>query len=122
MKAKLIHHNIHVLDLEASIAFYERALGMRELRRKGPEDGSWVIAFMGNDESDFELELTWNRGRTEPYDNGVGDTHMAVRVDDYDGFHRLHEEMGCIAKENLAMGLYFVADPDGCWTEVLPPK
>lgn len=122
MRAKLVHHNIHVLDLDASVAFYERALGLRELRRKGPEDGSWLIVFLGNDESDFEIELTWNEGRTEPYDNGIGDTHMAVRVDDYDAFHRLHEEMGCIVKENPAMGLYFIGDPDGCWIEVLPAE
>ena len=53
------------------------------------------------------------------YDNGNGDTHVAVRVDDYDAFHALHEEMGCIVKENPRMGLYFIADPDGCWIEIL---
>ncbi|MBQ9059197.1 MAG: VOC family protein [Atopobiaceae bacterium] len=120
MRAKMIHRNIHVLDYEKSIAFYEKALCLKERRRKGPEDGSWLIIFMGNDEADFELELTWNNGWTEPYNNGNGDTHLAVRVDDYDAFHALHEEMGCIVKENPKMGLYFIVDPDGCWTEILP--
>lgn len=70
MDGKAIHRCLHVLDLEKSIAFYEKALGMTEIRRMGPEDGSWTNVFMGSDASGFQLELTWNRGRTEPYDNG----------------------------------------------------
>ena len=119
MRTKLIHRNTHVYDLDATLAFYEKALGLTERRRKGPEDGSWLIVFIGNDESDFELELTWNNGFEGTYDNGNGDTHVAVRVDDYDAFHALHEEVGCIVKENPRMGLYFIADPDGCWIEIL---
>ena len=119
MKAKMVHRCIHVLDLDKSLDFYERALGFSEKRRKGPDDGSWLIVFIGNDESPFEMELTWNRGRTEPYDNGNGDTHLAVTVPDIDTAHELHESMGCIVHENPAMGLYFIADPDGCWTEIL---
>ena len=65
---------------------------------------------------------TWNRGWVEPYDNGGKDTHIAFRVDDFDAFHALHEEMGCIVKENPKMGLYFISDPDGCWIEILPEK
>ena len=110
MRTKLIHRNTHVYDLDATLAFYEKALGLTERRRKGPEDGSWLIVFIGNDESDFELELTWNNGFEGTYDNGNGDTHVAVRVDDYDAFHALHEEMGCIVKENpLAAGSRFFA-------------
>ena len=120
MRAKLIHRNTHVYDLEATMAFYGRALGLREMRRTVPDDGSWAIVFMGNDEADFELELTWNRGYEGTYDNGNGDAHVAVRVDDFDAYHALHEEMGCIVKENPRMGLYFIADPDGCWVEILP--
>ena len=45
---------------------------------------------------------------------------FAIEVDDYDAYHALHEEMGCIVKENPRMGLYFIADPDGCWIEILP--
>ena len=89
MKARIVHENIHVLDLEKSLAFYEKALGMTESRRIKGED--WQIVFIDNDESDFQIELTWNEGRTEPYDNGGRDTHMAFRVDDYDAFYKLHE-------------------------------
>ena len=49
-------------------------------------------------------------------------THIAFEVDDYDAFHRLHEEMGCIVFENHAMGLYFIADPEGQWIEIIPAK
>lgn len=45
------------------------------LREMGPEDGSWTNTFMGNDGVPFEIELTWDRGRVEPYENGGKDTH-----------------------------------------------
>ncbi len=117
MKARIVHENIHVLDLDKSLEFYEKALGMTESRRIKGDD--WQIVFIDNDESDFQIELTWNEGRTEPYDNGGRDTHMAFRVDDYDAFYKLHEEMGCICFVNEKMGLYFIEDPDGCWIEII---
>lgn len=120
MDGKVIHRCLHVLDLEKSLAFYERALGMTVIRQMGPEDGSWSNTFIGNDTTGFQLELTWNRGRTEPYDNGGRDTHIACTVPDFEAAHALHEQMGCICHENAAMGLYFIEDPDGCWIEILP--
>lgn len=122
MKAKFVHRCTHVLDKEATIKFYQEALGMKVVREMGPEDGSWTNAFMANDEVPFEIELTWNRGQVEPYDNGGKDTHIAFAVDDFDAFHELHEKMGCIIRENPRMGLYFIADPEGQWIEILPAK
>ena len=122
MGFKLSHTEVHVLDLEASLAFYERALDLHPVREKGPEDGSWKLVFLSNDEADHELEFTWNRGRVEPYDNGGGDIHLAVEVDDMDAAHALHEEMGVIVKENPNMGIYFIADPDGFWIEIIPRR
>lgn len=122
MQARAIHRCIHVLDLEKSIAFYEQALGMRIINRMGPEDGSWENVFIGNDQAGFQIELTWNRGRTEPYVNGGRDTHLAFAVDDMDAARALHEEMGCICFVNERMGLYFIEDPDGCWIEIVPTK
>ena len=122
MESKAIHRCLHVLDLERSLAFYEQALGVTEIRRMGPADGSWANAFIGSDACGFQLELTWNRGRTEPYDNGGRDSHLAFTVPDLDAAHALHEQMGCICHENEAMGLYFIEDPDGCWLEILPEK
>ena len=120
MKAKMIHRCIHVLDLGASLAFYERALGLAVQRRMGPDDGSWENVFLGNEKTDFQVELTWNRGRTEPYDNGGRDTHLAFEVDDMDAARALHEEMGCVCFVNERMGIYFIEDPDGCWLVILP--
>ena len=120
MKAKFIHRCTHVIDKEANIAFYEKALGFHITREVGPEDGSWTNTYMANDDAPFEIELTWNRGRTEPYANAGKDVHIAFAVDDYDAYHALHEEMGCIVHENPRMGLYFIADPEGQWIEILP--
>lgn len=122
MKAKFIHRCTHVLDKQASIAFYEQALGMHVVREMGPDDGSWTNTYLANDEAPFEIELTWNNGRIEPYENGGRDTHIAFEVDDYDAAHELHEKMGCIIFENPRMNLYFIADPDGQWIEILPAK
>ena len=120
MKARFIHRCTHVLDKQATIAFYEKALGLRIIKEFGPPDNSWTNTFMGNDETPFQLELTWNDGRTEPYENGGPDTHIAFAVDDFEAAHALHEQMDCIIRENPKMGLYFITDPDGQWIEILP--
>lgn len=122
MKFKMVHENYNVLDLEKSMAFYEKALGLTEKRRKTAPDGSYVIVFIGNAESEFELELTWLRDHPDPYDIGEEEFHLAFHVDDFDAAHRLHEEMGCICFENPSMGIYFIQDPDGYWLEVIPAK
>ena len=122
MHARFIHRCTHVLDKEATIEFYQKALNFHITHEMGPEDGSWTNTYMANDDAPFEIELTWNNGRIEPYDNGGRDAHIAFEVDDYDAFHQLHEEMGVIVHENPKMGLYFIADPDGCWVEILPEK
>jgi len=122
MKAKMIHYNIHVLDAEKSKAFYLEALGIAEKRTVGPEDGSWGLIYLGNDTTDFELELTWNKGRTEPYNNGGEDNHLAFKVDNYEEALALHRSMGCVVYENKDMGIHFIIDPDGCWVEVLPVR
>lgn len=122
MKAKMIHECIHVLDLNASLDFYDRALGLTVHHRMGPEDGSWENVYLASDASDFQLELTWNRGRVEPYNNGGNDTHLAFEVEDFVAARALHEEMGCICFVNERMGIYFIQDPDGCWLEILPAR
>lgn len=122
MNFKMVHTEIHVLDLDSSIAFYEKALGLFPVREKGAEDGSWKLVFLGNDQSEHLLELTWNRGRVEPYDQGGRDIHLAFQVDDIDAARELHASMGCIAKENPAMGIYFITDPDGFYIEIVPAR
>ncbi|MEE1163906.1 MAG: VOC family protein [Lachnospiraceae bacterium] len=122
MKFKMIHENYNVLDLDRSLKFYEEALGLTERRRKVADDGSFIIVYIGNAETDFEMELTWLRDRTEPYDLGDEEFHLAFRTNDYAAAHAKHEAMGCICFENPAMGIYFIQDPDGYWLEILPEK
>ena len=120
MKFKMIHENYNVSDLQASLDFYEKALGLTEVRRKVAEDGSFIIVYVGNEEADFELELTWLRDHPQKYNLGEEEFHLAFYTDDYEAAHKLHEEMGCICFENYEMGLYFIKDPDGYWLEIVP--
>lgn len=120
MGFKMIHENYNVADLQKSLDFYEKALGLTEKRRKTAGDGSFIIVYIGNDETDFELELTWLRDMDRPYDLGDCEFHLAFRADDFEAAHKLHEEMGCICFENKEMGIYFITDPDGYWLEIIP--
>jgi lactoylglutathione lyase len=121
MKFSFAHNNINVLDLERSLAFYREALGLAEVRRFAPEDGSFILVFLGDGVTGQKLELTWLRGRQDPYDLGDNEVHIAFRVDDFDAAYKRHKEMGVVCYENTAMGIYFIADPDGYWLEILPP-
>ena len=122
MRFQMIHENYNVANLERSKAFYEKALGLTECRRKEAEDGSFILVYLKNDACDFELELTWLRDMGRPYNLGDGEFHLAFRTDDYDAAYALHKEMGCICFENPSMGLYFIQDPDGYWLEILPAR
>ena len=122
MESKAIHRCLHVLDLQKSLDVLRAGAGHdREFAAWGPRTARRANVFMGSDASGFQLELTWNRGRTEPYDNGGRDSHHGLhRATTTKRPARLHEEMGCICHVNEAMGLYFIEDPDGCWLEILP--
>ena len=122
MKFKMVHENYNVHDLQRSLDFYEAALGLKEKRRKTAADGSFIIVYVGNEETDFELELTWLRDHPEKYDIGEEEFHLAFKVEEFDEAHALHEKMGCICFENHSMGIYFIQDPDGYWLEVIPAK
>ena len=122
MKFKFVHNNLNVFDLDRSLAFYRDALGLAEEKRKTAADGSFVLVFLGDGQTSHQLELTWMRDRTTPYNLGDNEIHLAFRVDDYDAAHALHVQMGCICYENPAMGIYFIADPDGYWLEILPTR
>ena len=123
IKARFDHFNFNVLDLEKSLTFYEKALGLKEVRRKVASDESFILVYLGDTEGHFTLELTWLRDRTEAYNLGECEDHLCVRVPgDYAATREYHREMGCIAYENHDMGLYFITDPDGYWIEILPVK
>lgn len=116
------HFNFNVLDLERSLKFYDEAFGLKPVREKTASDGSFRLVFLGDGVTDFQLELTWMRDRTEPYDLGEQEFHLAFVAQDMDKAHEKHEKMGCICFENPSMGIYFVEDPDGYWIEVIPPR
>ncbi|MEZ7883822.1 Lactoylglutathione lyase [bioreactor metagenome] len=119
---KFVHNNINVKDLAKSIEFYDKALGLKEVRRIEPADGSFIIVYLSDNQTTHQLELTWLRDWDRPYNLGDNEFHLAFRTDDFDQAHKLHEEMGCICYENPQMGIYFISDPDGYWLEVLPSR
>ena len=122
MKFRMYHENYNVLDLNRSLEFYKKALGLTEQRRQEASDGSYIIVYVGNEETDFQLELTWLRDRTEPYNLGDEEFHLAFETDDFEAAHALHSEMGCICFQNDKMGIYFIQDPDGYWLEIVPVR
>lgn len=122
MKFLFDHFNFNVLDLRRSLKFYSEALGLFPVREKNAEDGSFKLVFLGDGTTDFRLELTWLRDRTEPYNLGEAEFHLAFRVDDFAAARKKHGEMGVVCYENPGMGIYFISDPDGYWIEILPRK
>ncbi|WGT51186.1 VOC family protein [Thioclava nitratireducens] len=123
--AKSIHSMIRVLDEDRSVAFYEKAFGLKVADRLDfPE---FTLVYLSNPESDFELELTVNKGRTEPYDLGDGYGHFAVAVDDLEAEHKRFEAEGLAPRKlvefapagEVVAKFFFVADPDGYQIEVL---
>lgn len=122
MNFHFIHYNFNVLDLEKSIKFYNDALDLKEVRRLTAADGSYIIVYLGDGQTDFQLELTWLRDWKEPYNLGDNEMHLAFRVDDYDAAYARHKAMNCICYENPAMGVYFINDPDGYWLEIVPTR
>lgn len=122
MKFKFDHNNINVLNLEKSVAFYKEALGFEEIRRHHATDGSFILVYLGDSTTGHKLELTWLRDRTEKYNLGDNEFHLAVVADDFNEAYEYHKKMGCICYENKPMGIYFIIDPDEYWTEIIPTK
>ncbi len=120
MEFKMVHMNINVKNLEESLEFYEKALGLTEKSRKERE--GFTIVYIGNETTDFVLELTWLKDHPQAYNLGENEFHLAFRTEDFEGAHAKHEEMGCICFENKSMGIYFITDPDGYWLEVVPTR
>lgn len=123
--AKAIHSMIRVLDEARSVAFYRAAFGLEIADRL--DFDSFTLVYMSNAENDFEVELTINKGRTEPYALGDGYGHIAFSVDDLDAEHARFEAAGLAPRKivefnrdgALLARFFFVADPDGYQIEVL---
>lgn len=126
---RLLHTMIRVGNLEKSINFYTKVLGMKLLRQKDYPDGKFTLAFVGyGDEQDNSvIELTYNWD-TETYDLGSGFGHFAIEVDDvYAAAEKIRAQGGKIIREPGPMNagttiIAFAEDPDGYQIELLAPK
>ncbi len=123
--AKAIHSMLRVLDEERSIAFYDKAFGLQVAERMDfPE---FTLVYLRNSEADFELELTINKDRTEPYELGDGYGHLAVTVPDLESEHERFEAEGLSPRNlvefapggEIVARFFFVQDPDGYQIEVI---
>ena len=123
--AKAIHSMIRVLDLDRSIDFYQRAFGLQVAARMDFDD--FTLAYLRNEESDFEIELTWNKGQQASYTHGDGYGHLAVCVQDLEGEHDRFTAEGLNPNPVKQMQhdgtplarFFFVQDPDGYKIEVI---
>ena len=123
--AKSIHSMIRVLDEARSIAFYKEAFGLDVADRL--DFPNFTLVYLSNSESEFELELTINKGQEEAYDLGNGYGHFAVSVEDLDAEHARFEAEGLSPRKlvefapagEIVARFFFVQDPDGYEIEVL---
>jgi lactoylglutathione lyase len=123
--AKAIHMMVRVLDERRSVDFYDRAFGLKIADRF--DFDVFTLIYLRNPENDFELELTVNKGRSEPYQHGDGYGHVAFAVDDLDAAHRRFKELRLQPADikefyrdgGLMARFFFVQDPDGYKIEVL---
>lgn len=123
--AKAIHSMIRVLDEARSLAFYEAAFALTVADRL--DFDSFTLIYLSNAESTFEVELTVNKGRTEPYNIGDGYGHLAVSVDNVDAEHARMTAAGLAPRKlvdfapagSVIARFFFIADPDGYQIEVL---
>lgn len=123
--AKTIHSMIRVLELQRSLDFYAQAFGLHAVEHFDFDD--FALVYLRNDENDFELELTLNKGYTEPYQHGDGYGHLAVCVNDCRAERERLVDLGLQPGEvkefqykgALMARFFFVQDPDGYKIEVL---
>lgn len=122
--AKLIHSMIRVMDEEKSTKFYQDVLGLTTKERY--DFDTFTLIYLKNDQSNFELELTVNKGREEAYTHGTGYGHLAVAVDNLEEEHARLSAMGVAVQDivefkgtELSAKFFFITDPDGYKIELL---
>jgi lactoylglutathione lyase len=123
--AKQIHSMIRVLEEDRSVAFYDKAFGLKVADRLDFPD--FTLIYLSNPETESELELAVNKGQSEPYDLGNGYGHLAVSVQNLEAEHARFEAEGLAPRKlvefapagEVVARFFFVADPDGYQIEVL---
>ena len=124
IKCHFDHFNINVTDLESSIEFYEKTLGLHKSGEIVDKNGEFIINYLSPASGDFRLELTWLKNHPQPYELGDNESHIAIRLDtdNYEEVREYHRSLGVICFENPSMGIYFINDPDDYWIEILRPR
>lgn len=124
IKCHFDHFNINITDIDRSLEFYKKALGLEKESEKIADDGSFILTYLKAHTGDFRLELTWLRDHPQPYELGENESHLAFRLDtdNYEEVREYHRQLGVICFENPAMGIYFIHDPDDYWIEILRKK
>ena len=119
MAFKFAHTNINVTDMDASLKFYEEALGLTPgFRFPGPD---FELAFLSDGTSAHQLELTCLQSHPEKYDLSDNEIHIAFSTPDMAASLEKHRAMGIVTLVNEEMGgIYFIEDPDGYWLEIVP--
>ncbi len=121
---RILHTSITTLDMERALRFYTDVMGLSFVRRHAIPENDAEIAFVRDEESGAEIELTWWRGKTEIADGDQLD-HIAFAVPDMDGAMAKMRAAGVeIAKEPYSLSggksrIAFVKDPDGVWLELI---
>ncbi|SJZ37884.1 lactoylglutathione lyase [Selenihalanaerobacter shriftii] len=125
MEYNFVHACIRVLNLEKSIKFYKEALDLEIARKRDFPKYEFTLVFMKNQNNDFEIELTYNYDRKEPYTIGDGFSHLAVTVKDIQAAYKKHKKSGYEVSDLKSLseeaegGYYFLTDPDGYRIEVI---
>ncbi len=123
--AKAIHTMIRVLDEQRAVEFYDKAFGLKPSSRL--DFPTFTLIYLRNPEADFEIELTVNKDRAEPYSHGEGYGHIAFVVDDLAAEHARFQTLGLNPLDikefkpdgHLIARFFFLQDPDGYKIEVL---
>ncbi|MCL1790867.1 MAG: VOC family protein [Peptococcaceae bacterium] len=118
MQFTMVHNNINVAHLDESLAFYEKALNLKEIRRLS--NAEFTIVYLGDGVGTHLLELTELKNHPHKYNLGENEFHLAFVTDNFDQALAYHKAMNCVCYENPQMGIYFISDPDGYWLEILP--
>ena len=121
MKYSFAHMGINVLDLDRSIAFYDRAFGFKEVFRMHPKSNlDMVLCFLSDGHNGTMITLVWIGDRKTPYELGENNVHIGLVTDDFEASYRKHKEMGIVCIEEFQKSIYYVEDPDGYEIAIVP--
>jgi len=127
MGNKMLHTCVRVTVLDESIKFYKEALGLIETRRKDFPEHRFTLVYLSTEIGGYEIELTYNYDRENPYEIGDGYSHFAIEVEDLEGMREKQISLGYEVTDLKGLPgekptFYFVTDPDGYKVEVIRNK